>query len=74
MCLLTESAYQSKEFHGAISNENRLLDRWHTDSDVISNTYKGNMSASNTTLCLFDYPELDENWKEDIPKLINGQR
>jgi len=42
----------------------------HSDTDVNSNTYKSNMSASNTTLCLFDYPELDPNWKVDIPKLI----
>ncbi len=42
----------------------------HTDTDVRSNTYKSNLSASNTTLCLFDYPDLDPAWKEDIPKLI----
>ena len=42
----------------------------HTDTDVKSNTYKSNLSASNMTLCLFDYPELDPNWKSDIPKLI----
>ena len=35
-----------------------------------SNTYKSNLSASNTTLCLFDYPDLDPDWKSDIPKLI----
>jgi hypothetical protein len=42
----------------------------HTDTDVKSNTYKSNLSASNTTLCLFDYPGLDPDWKEDIPMLI----
>jgi hypothetical protein len=42
----------------------------HTDTDVKSNTYKSNLSASNMTLCLFDYPELDSEWKSDIPKLI----
>jgi hypothetical protein len=42
----------------------------HTDTDVKSNTYKSNMSASNTTLCLFDYHDLDPDWKSDIPKLI----
>jgi hypothetical protein len=42
----------------------------HTDTDVKSNTYKSNLSASNMTLCLFDYPELDPEWKSDIPKLI----
>ena len=42
----------------------------HTDTDVKSNTYKSNLSASNMTLCLFDYPELDPEWKRDIPMLI----
>lgn len=42
----------------------------HTDTDVNSNTYKSNLSASNTTLCLFDYPDLDPDWKSDIPRLI----
>ena len=42
----------------------------HTDTDVKSNTYKSNLSASNTTLCLFDYPDLDPAWKTDIPVLI----
>ena len=42
----------------------------HSDTDVKSNTYKSNLSASNMTLCLFDYPELDPDWKSDIPKLI----
>lgn len=42
----------------------------HADTDVKSNTYKSNLSASNTTLCLFDYPELDPDWKSDVPMLI----
>jgi hypothetical protein len=42
----------------------------HTDTDVKSNTYKSNLSASNTTLCLFDFPDLDPDWKTDIPRLI----
>ena len=42
----------------------------HTDTDVKSNTYKSNLSASNMTLCLFDYPELDPDWERDIPMLI----
>ena len=42
----------------------------HSDTDIKSNTYKSNLSASNMALCLFDYPELDPQWKSDIPKLI----
>jgi hypothetical protein len=42
----------------------------HSDTDVNSNTYKSNLSASNTTLCLFDYPDLDPEWKTHIPMLI----
>ena len=42
----------------------------HTDTDVNSNTYKSNMSASNATLWLLDHPELDPQWKTDVPKLI----
>jgi hypothetical protein len=43
----------------------------HSDTDIKSNTYKSNLSASNMTLCMFDYPELDPAWKSDIPKLIS---
>ena len=42
----------------------------HSDNNVNSNDYKSNMSASNFTLYLFDHPEFDGNWKEDIPELI----
>jgi hypothetical protein len=42
----------------------------HSDTDVKSNTYKSNLSASNMTLCLFDFPELDPEWEKDIPALI----
>lgn len=42
----------------------------HSDNPVNSNTYKSNLSASNFKLALFDYPELDPNWKTDIPELI----
>lgn len=42
----------------------------HTDTDVNSDTYKSNMSASNATLYLFDHPEFDPDYKTDIPKLI----
>ncbi len=42
----------------------------HTDTDIKSNTYKSNLSASNMALCLFDYPDLDPDWKTNIPDLI----
>ncbi|MBN1559344.1 CehA/McbA family metallohydrolase [candidate division KSB1 bacterium] len=42
----------------------------HSDTGWNINTYKSNLSASNMTLCLFDFPELDPEWKTDIPKLI----
>jgi hypothetical protein len=42
----------------------------YSDTDVKSNTYKSNLSASNMTLCLFDYPQLDPDWKNDVPMLI----
>ena len=42
----------------------------HTDADVHSNTYKSNTAASNYTLTLFDYPELDPEWRTRVPKLI----
>lgn len=42
----------------------------HSDTGWNINTYKSNLSASNMTLCLFDFPELDPEWKKDIPKLI----
>ena len=42
----------------------------HSDTDIKSNTYKSNLSASNITLCLFDFPDLDPAWKIDIPGLI----
>jgi hypothetical protein len=42
----------------------------YSDNPVNSNNYKSNLSASNFKLTLFDYPELDPNWKNDIPKLI----
>lgn len=43
----------------------------HSDTHWNDHTYKSNLSASNMTLSLFDFPELDPNWNEDIPKLIN---
>lgn len=42
----------------------------HSDTDVNSNTYKSNLSASNFTLFLFDHPLFDSNWKKSVPDLI----
>ncbi len=42
----------------------------HTDNPVDSNTYKSNTPCSNFVLACFDYPELDSDWKTDVPKLI----
>ena len=42
----------------------------HTDTDVNSDTYKSNMSASNAALYFFDDPDFDPDYKTDIPNLI----
>jgi len=42
----------------------------HTDTEVNSNTYKSNMSASNAKLYMLDHPEFNAAWKTDMPKLI----
>ncbi|MEO5893192.1 MAG: hypothetical protein ABIQ31_23275 [Ferruginibacter sp.] len=42
----------------------------HSDTDVNSNTYKSNLSASNTALYLSDHHEFDPNWKTSLPMLI----
>ena len=42
----------------------------NTDTDVKSNTYKSNMSASNAVLYILDHPEFDPDYKKDIPDLI----
>jgi hypothetical protein len=42
----------------------------HSDTDIKSNTYKSNLSASNFKLYLLDHPEFITNWKEELPKLL----
>jgi len=42
----------------------------HTDTDIKSDTYKSNMSASNATLYMLDHPEFDSAFSSDIPALI----
>ena len=42
----------------------------HTDNSDYGNTYKSNTPESNYTLALFDYSELDPDWRTDVPKLI----
>ena len=42
----------------------------HTDTDVNSNIYRSNMSASNASLYLLDHPEFDPDFLKDVPGLI----
>jgi hypothetical protein len=42
----------------------------HTDTNVNSNTYRSNMSASNASLYMLDHPEFDPDWMTHIPKMI----
>jgi len=42
----------------------------HSDTDINSTTYKSNLSNSNLVLCMYDHPEFDPDWKNDIPKMI----
>ena len=42
----------------------------HTDNANYGNTYKSNTPASDFTLALFDYPQLDPDWQTDVPNLI----
>ncbi len=42
----------------------------HTDTDVNSHTYKSNMSASNAALYIFDHPDFDPAYRQDIRGLI----
>jgi hypothetical protein len=42
----------------------------HTDTNVNSNTYKSNLSASNATFYMLDHPEFNPEWKADVPRLI----
>ena len=42
----------------------------HSDNPVNSNTYKSNLSKSNTALYMYDHPEFDPNWQTHLPMLI----
>ncbi len=42
----------------------------HSDNPVNSNTYKSNLSKSNTLLYLFDHPEFDPDWQIHVPRFI----
>jgi hypothetical protein len=66
----TEARDKAREFILKYPMKTGYWTDGHSDTDVKSNTYKSNLSASNTTLCLFDYPDLDPDWKTDIPMLI----
>jgi hypothetical protein len=43
----------------------------HSDNPVNSNTYKSNMSKSNTALFMFDHAEFDPGWRTNIPAMID---
>jgi hypothetical protein len=66
----TDARDKAKEFLLQYPMKTGYWTDGHTDTDIKSNTYKSNLSASNMTLCLFDYPELDPDWERDIPMLI----
>ena len=68
--LYTATRDKVKDFLLAFPMKTGYWTDGHTDTDVKSNTYKSNLSASNMSLCLFDYPELDPDWKTNIPALI----
>ena len=64
------AAEKSREF---ILNHPMKTGYWtdgHTDTDIKSNTYRSNMSCSNTKLYIFDHPEFDPEWKSNVPKMI----
>jgi hypothetical protein len=68
--LYTSTRDKVKDFLLAFPMKTGYWTDGHTDTDIKSNTYKSNLSASNMSLCLFDYPELDPDWKTNIPALI----
>jgi hypothetical protein len=66
----TDARDKAKEFLLQYPMKTGYWTDGHTDTDVKNNTYKSNLSASNMTLCLFDYPQLDPDWERDVPMLI----
>jgi hypothetical protein len=68
--MYAEARTRAKEFILKYPMKTGYWTDGHSDTDINSNTYKSNLSASNTILCLFDYPELNPQWKKDIPALI----
>jgi len=42
----------------------------HSDNAVKSHTYRSNLSASNFKLFMFDFPDFNPHWRNDIPELI----
>ena len=66
----TDARDKVKDFLLKFPMKNGYWTDGHSDTNVKSNTYKSNLSASNMTLCLFDYPQLDPDWEKDVPMLI----
>jgi len=66
----TDARDKAKEFMLQFPVRTGYWTDGHSDTHWNINTYKSNLSASNMTLCLFDFPELDPEWKTDIPRLI----
>jgi hypothetical protein len=42
----------------------------HSDTPVVSHTYRSNLSASNMTLAILDDAALDADWRAHVPALI----
>ena len=42
----------------------------HSDTPVDSNTYRSNLSKSNTALYMLDNPDFDPDWRTHIPQMI----
>jgi hypothetical protein len=66
----SEAKEKAKEFMLRFPMKTGYWTDGHSDTHWDINTYKSNLSASNMTLCLFDFPEIDPEWKSDIPRLI----
>jgi len=64
-----EAAAKAREFILRFPMKTGYWTDGHSDVAVNSNTYKSNLSASNTVLHLLDDPEFDPEWKSNVTKL-----